>query len=77
MTTKTVWVARVDTRYEVVAVAGTESEAVEQACRGALKFLRRNNATVKGQTDTIKGIEDYFGVWAQEIPLGGSAIWGL
>ncbi len=77
MSTETVWVARVDTRYEVVAVARTEREAIEQACHRALKYLRDGHATVEGETDTVERIEEYFGVWAQEIPLGGAALWGL
>lgn len=73
----TVWVARVDTRYEVMAVGRTEREAIEQACLKALEFLRQNNATVEGETDTVEGIEDYFGVWAQPVKLGSAVLVGI
>jgi hypothetical protein len=42
-----------------------------------LAFLSQNNAVVPGETDTVDGIEEYFGVWAQEIEVGSAALWGM
>ncbi len=72
-----VWIARVDTRYEVVAVGESERDAIRIACEKALAFLSQNNAVVPGETDTVDGIEEYFGVWAQEIEVGSAALWGM
>jgi hypothetical protein len=67
-----VYIATVETRYPSVAVAETADEAVRLACSHALAFLKEANATVPGQTDTVEGVADYFGVVADEIEMNSA-----
>ena len=71
-----VYVATVETRYPSVAVAETADEAVRLACAHALAFLKEANATVPGETDTVEGVAEYFGVSADEIELNSAKFGG-
>ncbi len=77
MSADKIWIARVDTRYEVIGVGRTERQAIDLACVKALEFLQNGDATREGVTDTVAGVEDYFGVWAQQIEIGTADYVGL
>lgn len=71
----TVFVATIYMKYSVVAVAYNEGAARLQACKRAYKFLKDNGALTP-ETNTIKKIEDYFGVTVTEVPIGGANMEG-
>lgn len=71
----TVFVASIYLKYSVVAVSYNREHAVFQACKRAYKFLKDNGALTP-ETNTIKKIEDYFGVTVTEVPIGGSNMEG-
>jgi len=69
-------VAFVDTRYEVMAVAETEAEAIRLACERALQFLTDRDAVVVGRfgTDSVDKIREYFGVIARPVQVGTAVL---
>lgn len=71
-----VYVAVVETRYEVMAVAQTAKDAIRIASERALQFLHDNDAVREGQTDTVERVAEYFGVYAQEIEVGSAVLFG-
>ena len=64
-----VYVALVDTRYQIMSVATTESEAIRVACAKALVYLTEAGA-VSTDTDSVEKIADYFGVGATKLTIG-------
>lgn len=72
-----VYVAVVETRYEVMAVARTADDAIRIASERALQFLRDNDAVIDGVTDTVEGVAEYFGVYANEIEIGAAILVGI
>jgi hypothetical protein len=73
---QTVYVATVDTRYEIMAVATTEADAIRIACEKALEWLKAQDA-VSDETDTVEKIADYFGVFATKLAMNSAAIVGV
>lgn len=65
----TVFVASIYLKYSVVAVSYNREHAIYQAAKRAFKFLRENGALTP-ETNTIKKVEDYFGVTVTEVPIG-------
>lgn len=70
-----VYVATVSTRYEIMAVGTTEREAIDVACGRAMEWLRQNGG-LWGDVNTLKRIEEYFGVCAQRVEVGTAVIVG-
>lgn len=66
----TVYVATVDTRYEIVAVAETEAEAIQVAATKALEYMRSWDAITPGENDTVEGIIEWFGIGATRVEMG-------
>jgi hypothetical protein len=64
-----VYVANVETFYEVVAVAGTEREAVRLASVKALQFLRKRGAVTE-DTNTAAKLVEWFGISATRVIVG-------
>lgn len=64
-----VYVATIETYYEVMAVAGTEAEARELACKQAVKYLRKAGA-LTSENNTPAKIADWFGVTVTRVPVG-------
>lgn len=71
----TVFVATIYMKYSVVAVAYRKEAAEYEACKRAYKFLKDNGALTP-ETNTLKKIEDYFGVTVTEVPIGGANMEG-
>lgn len=68
-----VYVAFVNTKYEVMAVATTAEEAVQLASKKALEFLRGHDAP-SSETDNIAKITEYFGVYAVPVEVGTAVL---
>ena len=71
---RTVFVATVDTRYEVMAVAATEDEAVRLASEHAYQWLQARGAL--GREDTPAMVADYFGVRVTAVTVGTAVFVG-
>lgn len=72
---KQVFVATIDTNYEVMAVAYTKKVAVTEACRMAYRYLRDVGA-LSDQTNTLAKIEEYFGVTVTVLNIGSAGFVG-
>ncbi|QBP30556.1 hypothetical protein SEA_CHARM_75 [Mycobacterium phage Charm] len=70
-----VYVAIVPLRYEVMAVAETEDQAVGLATARALQFLEEAGA-VTPETDTAEKVRDYFGVSITALAVGTAKVMG-
>jgi hypothetical protein len=66
-----VYVAIVDTRHEIMAVAVTEADAIRIACEKALEWLESQGA-VSEDTNTVEKIADYFGVSATKLAMNSA-----
>lgn len=69
-----VWVAHVPTRYAVVGVGRTQSEACRVASRRAWEYLEANSL-LTDETDTPKKVAQYFGVHAVYVEIGEGVIY--
>jgi hypothetical protein len=63
----TVFVATVETRYEVVAVGETEDQA--RPAELALKYLDKT-VGLDDDTDTVEKVADYFGINVTKVNVG-------
>lgn len=70
----TVWVATVPLKYEIMAVAASQREAIMLASKKALVSLRESAKPfpVDADVNTWKKIEEYFGVFAVEVEVGSA-----
>jgi hypothetical protein len=63
-----VYVATIDTRYEVMAVATTAKEARQLVAKQALEYLRQGGHTP--EHNSIKAVLDYFEPCVTELEIG-------
>jgi len=66
------FVATVPTRYPSIAIAQTETDAIQLAANHALDFLKENHASESGRTDTVEGVIEYFGVSVIELEMNSA-----
>ena len=71
-----VYVATVDTRYEIMAVGATEQEAIQVAGKRAFEWLSEQGA-LTDRTDSVEKVIEYFDIWASEVEVGKAIIVGL
>lgn len=71
MTPDTIYIATVDTDYEVTAAAFTAEEAIVAACTFALAWLKRNGVSRFATADDVR---EYFDVVAKVVPVGTAVI---
>lgn len=67
-----VYVATIPLKYEVIAVAETEAQAIDLATRKAHEFLK-DAFVLTDETDTPQKIGEYFGVAVTRIAVGTAA----
>ena len=72
---RTVFVATIDTRYEAMAVADTEDEAVRLVSEHAYRWLKATGALYP-QTDSPEKVADYFGVTVTAVTVGAAVFVG-
>lgn len=71
----TVFVATVDTRYQIMAVAETYQGARRLATEKALAWLQANQvSSTLWKNATTLDVADYFGVNVTEIPIGSAVM---
>jgi len=67
-----VYVATIDTRYEVIAVATTELKARQAAAMKAMAYLRQNGCSSSSSDwDTVEKMDDYLGITVTVVTLDG------
>jgi hypothetical protein len=64
-----VYVAQVDTHYEILAVADTPARAKHEAALLAYRYLRDMRA-LTDETNTLAKIEEYFAINVTGIEIG-------
>jgi len=69
---KKVFVAVVQTKYEVMAVADTEDKARSLAAEQAYWFLKENG--VLGSLKTVDDVAEWFGVNVTEVAMNTAVI---
>ncbi|QBJ00260.1 hypothetical protein SEA_PHARAOH_72 [Mycobacterium phage Pharaoh] len=65
-----VFVATIETRYETMAVAETEAEAIRLAGEKAVEFLKTTSSPIRTSQEAI----DYLGVTVTEVAVGSAVI---
>ncbi|HJT92948.1 MAG TPA: hypothetical protein VJ777_13530 [Mycobacterium sp.] len=70
-----VYVAIVELKYDVLAVAYSKSEAVQLACLKAFDFLKKAGA-ITDETDTPEKVRAWFGVTVTGCEVGQAAMVG-